>query len=90
MMYPRPPKRKPDRAHLARVAELPCVICGRHPVQVHHCIHGRYSQRKADDRETIPLCREHHDELHAGKASWAEKYGPDHAFLRHVAWLLGE
>jgi hypothetical protein len=92
MLRPAPKPQKPvkNKLHLARVAELPCVICGRWPVQVHHVIMGRHAQRRSSDNETIPLCREHHDELHAGKATWAEKYGPDHAFLRRVAWLLGE
>ena len=54
------PRQMKDRGHMARVAELPCVCCGARPVEVHHCISGRYGQRKASDRETIPLCFAHH------------------------------
>ena len=84
--------RQKDRDHLARVAALPCVICGYWPVHVHHCICDRYSQRKASDYETIPLCHEHHmgaAGIHSGKASWVEKYGPDHGYLPRVADMLG-
>jgi hypothetical protein len=88
MMYPKPQKPRRDARHMARVAELPCVICGRHPVQVHHVIHDRHAQRRAADTETIPLCPDHHRELHAGSATWRDRYGPDHGFLPRVARLL--
>lgn len=36
----KPPKAergtKSAKAHMARVAKLPCVICGCRPVEVHH------------------------------------------------------
>ena len=83
--------RQKDAKHLARVAQLPCVICGAWPVQVHHCICGRFSQRKAGDYETIPLCYEHHlgaDGIHSGKETWVSKYGADHEYLPVVADML--
>ena len=47
------PKAKREPKHLARVAALPCVICLKPgPSEVHHCFSGRYSQRRASDRET--------------------------------------
>lgn len=81
---------KPTRnfGHMFKVAQLPCVICRRQPVEVHHCIHGRFSQRRAPDEKTIPLCFECHAELHAGKETWAEKYGPDYEYLPVVADML--
>lgn len=81
---PKAGKPKRNKAHMARVATLPCVICARHPVQVHHCIHGRYSQARAPDEMTIPLCVDCHNELHADKAEWEEANGPDHGFLPEV------
>jgi hypothetical protein len=75
---------KADKEHMGLVARLPCVICGFWPVQVHHVIHGRYSARRSSDRHTIPLCFPHHAELHAGKESWAAKWGPDYGYLPHV------
>lgn len=80
------------KAHMARVAQLPCVICGRRPVQVHHVFHGRYGQRKATDFETIPLCPEHHQvgpyAIHNDKAGWLDRWGADHSYLAVVADAL--
>ena len=73
---------------MARVAALPCVVCGKTPVQVHHCIHDRFSQRKASDMETIPLCHGCHDALHADKTAWRAAHGADHEFLPVVADML--
>jgi len=81
---------KADLAHMGRVAQLPCVICGFWPVDVHHVIHGRYSARKSPNTDTIPICRPHHAELHAGKESWAAKWGPDYSYLPYVRELLDE
>lgn len=82
------PKPKRNPAHMARVAKLPCVICSRKPVQVHHCIHDRFSQIRTRDEYTIPLCPSCHAELHAGKQTWRDKYGADYEFLPVVADML--
>jgi hypothetical protein len=84
-------KAKKDPARLAAVAQLACVCCGARPVQVHHCISGRYSQRKAPDAMTIPLCHFHHlgaGGIHQDKAAWEAKWGPDHGFLSMVDYLI--
>ncbi len=80
----KPIRGKAGREYMAKVAELPCVICGLSPVQVHHVICGRFSQRKASDMDTIPLCHSCHAELHAGKDTWAERHGPDTDYLAQV------
>lgn len=88
---PKTGKPKKNRNHLAAVAQLPCVICGAWPVSVHHCISGRYSMRKSSDLDTIPLCWFHHqgpEGIHADKAAWEAKHGPDTGFLPLVARLL--
>lgn len=80
-----------DPAHMARVATLACVCCGARPVEVHHCISGRYSQRKASDRETIPLCWNHHqgpEGIHTNKRLWEETYRLDTDYLPGVADAL--
>ena len=80
-----------DPAHLARVATLRCVCCGAWSVQVHHCISGRFSQRKSGDRETIPLCWLHHlgpEGIHTNKRLWEDTYGPDTDYLTTVADML--
>ena len=90
---------KPERgtaaakAHLARVKALPCVICGKPgPSDAHHCFHGRYGSRKASDFETIPLCKECHQDgpksIHRDKAGWELRNGPDHEYLPVVADIL--
>ena len=89
------PRPKPDRAYLARVKALPCVICHRPPPSdAHHVICGRYGQRKASDREVIPLCPECHrhgpNAIHNGKASWVERNGPDYEYLPVVADMLNK
>lgn len=79
---------KAARDHMARVAALPCVCCGFHPVEVHHCISDRFGQRKASDIETIPLCYEHHrgaSGIHASKSAWEAVYGKDYDYLPMVA-----
>lgn len=77
--------------YLARVRELPCVICHewgmpqQSPTQAHHCIHGRYSARKRPDRMAIPLCEGHHQglidtskiALHREPDAWRGEYGQD-------------
>ncbi|OOY15104.1 DUF968 domain-containing protein [Thioclava sp. DLFJ4-1] len=79
--------------HMNRVKQLPCVICGKPgPSDAHHVICGRYSQAKASDFQTIPLCKECHQwgplAIHNGKASWIERNGPDTDYLPIVADML--
>lgn len=91
-------KSKRDRKRLARVADLPCVICHEYgmpqlsPTTVHHCIHGRHSTDRAPDSMTIPLCEGHHQGLidkskvaiHQGKGAWQQLYGRDTDWLSWV------
>ena len=64
------PLRKPTRwrskAHLAFVAAQPCLVCQRAPCDAHHLkfAQPRSLGRKVSDEFTVPLCREHHHELH--------------------------
>ncbi len=69
---------------MALVAQLPCVICGRFGVQVHHCRHGRFSQSRASDYDTIPLCEPCHRELESASKTWVARHGPDNSFLERV------
>lgn len=77
-------KPKSNPAYMAKVAELPCCICGARPVEVHHCISGRFSQAKESDLDTIPLCVNHHrgpDGIHTSKRIWEALNGPDTGFI---------
>lgn len=50
---------------LAAIRKLPCVVCGRSPVDAAHSNqskHGKGMGLKACDSKTIPLCRSHHVE----------------------------
>ena len=66
--------RKRNKTHLAFVAAQACLICQRSPCDAHHL---RFAQprslgRKVSDEFTVPLCREHHQQLHrhGNEAAW--------------------
>ena len=55
-----------DAKRLAAIRKLPCVVCGRSPVDAAHSnqsSHGKCMGLKACDSKTIPLCRNHHQEF---------------------------
>ncbi|MBR1249297.1 DUF968 domain-containing protein [Bradyrhizobium sp. AUGA SZCCT0169] len=60
--------RRRSKAHLAYVRAQPCVICQREPCDAHHLkfAQTRALGRKVSDEFTIPLCRDHHIDLHRG------------------------
>jgi ERF superfamily len=57
---------KRDKAHLTFVASQPCLVCQRTPCDAHHLkfAQRRSLGRKVSDEFTVPLCRDHHQELH--------------------------
>jgi hypothetical protein len=66
--------RKRNKAHLAFVASQACLICRRTPCDPHHL---KFAQpkalgRKVSDEFTVPVCRDHHHELHrhGNEAAW--------------------
>ena len=66
--------RKRDKAHLAFVAAQPCIVCRRSPCDAHHLkfAQPRSLGRKVSDEFTVPLCRDHHIQLHrhGNEAAW--------------------
>jgi hypothetical protein len=68
------PLRKPIRAHLAFVSAQPCLVCQRSPSDAHHVkfAEPRALGRKVSDEFTVPLCRDHHIQLHhhGNEAGW--------------------
>src|SRR3954454_12731505 len=58
--------RKRDKAHLGFVSAQPCLVCKRSPCDAHHLkfAQPRALGRKVSDEYTVPLCREHHQQLH--------------------------
>ena len=97
-IFQKPEPQAKDPAHLAKLAALPCVICHewnleqRSPTAVHHCIHGRYGNRKVPDSMTIPLCEGHHQglldtskiALHREPSKWKRMFGEDTKWLSWV------
>ena len=75
------------KAHMERVAELPCVVCSQSPVQVHHCRDHAVSGagKKASDWFTLPLCSKCHARLHADKPAWERQHGSQFV---HIAETL--
>jgi hypothetical protein len=84
------PRRFRDKAHLAFVAGQPCLLCARRPCDPHHI---RFAQkqalgRKVSDEFTVPLCRNHHRELHRSGSEylWWENVGIDPLKAARKLW----
>lgn len=52
------------KRYMAMVAQLPCSLCGSHPVQVHHIRDGAGAGQKNADFLTVPLCPDCHQGTH--------------------------
>jgi hypothetical protein len=66
--------RRRSKAHLRFVGAQPCLLCQRTPSDAHHLKFAQTKAlgRKVSDEFTIPLCREHHQDLHrqGNERSW--------------------
>ncbi|EPD6706001.1 DUF968 domain-containing protein [Cronobacter sakazakii] len=73
------PKRKrwENEKYTRWVKQQPCACCGKPADDPHHIIGYGMSGMgtKAHDLFVIPLCRAHHNELHADTVAFEEKYG---------------
>ena len=84
-------KTKAEREHLALVASLPCSVCGREGVHVHHL--PRMGGRK-NHFETIPLCPTCHVHgeygvaIHQGRGAWEARNGTEKEHLAKTLSLL--
>lgn len=72
----RPPRRR-NKRHLLFVASQPCLVCQRSPADAHHLKFAQTKAlgRKVSDEYTVPLCREHHQDLHTRgdeRTFWAD------------------
>ena len=58
--------RRRSKAHLAYVRAQPCAVCQREPCDAHHLkfAQTRALGRKVSDEFAVPLCRDHHIDLH--------------------------
>ena len=87
---PLKPHRLRSKRHREFVAAQACVVCGRKPSDAHHL---RFAQpralgRKVSDEFTVPLCREHHRELHrrGDEARWWKDAGVDAIAIARDLW----
>jgi hypothetical protein len=75
-------------AHMERVAQLPCLVCGAWPVEVHHATKPR------NDMEVLPLCARHHRReygpgaIHYSPKAFAALHGSASSLLARVAAML--
>jgi hypothetical protein len=62
----RKPTRRRSKTHLAFVASQPCIVCQRSPCDAHHIKFAQAQAlgRKVSDEFTVPVCRDHHIQLH--------------------------
>jgi hypothetical protein len=47
---------KAEKKYMNRVAELPCVLCGEHGVQLHHLREGEGMAQRAQNWLVMALC----------------------------------
>ena len=84
-------RRVRDKHHLRRIAQHPCLVCGRQPADPHHLrfTQSRALGRKVSDEFTVPLCRGHHREVHLSgdEAAWWRKTGIDPTVAARGLWL---
>ena len=70
--------RRRNKVHLAFVGSQPCLVCQRSPCDAHHLkfAQPRTLGRRVSDEFTVPLCRDHHRDLH--------RYGNEIAWWANV------
>jgi hypothetical protein len=49
-----------ERRHHDRVAQMPCIACGRHGVHVHHVTSDGFKRLSKDHMRVVPLCPDCH------------------------------
>ena len=80
--------RQDGLAHMGRVAQLGCLVCGARPVEVHHFPDPR------DDLRTGPLCPFHHrweygpQAYHYSRRNFNELHGTDEELLVRVNFQI--
>ncbi len=83
--------RRRSKAHLAYVRAQACVVCQRHPCDAHHLkfAETRAMGRKVSDEFTVPMCRDHHAELHrqGNEMAWWANVGISPMELAKDFWL---
>lgn len=77
---------KAEREHMAKVAEMPCIVCGNFPVQVHHALTGGGGRK--NHMKVLPLCYLHHqgaEGIHTiGRKPWQNLHGTETELLESL------
>ena len=70
-----------EQRHLDRVAQLPCVLCGAQPVEIHHIREGQGAAQRASHFLVAALCPDCHrgpNGFHGlGRKGFATRYKLD-------------
>ena len=79
-----------DPYHVSYVAQLPCLVCGGGPVHAHRLGFTEQLARKVSDEFTVPLCRDHHDDLKgvSDEAAWWKRIGVDPLEAARMLWRV--
>lgn len=86
-----------ERAHIARVAAMPCLVCGRAST-VHHVTASRFGGRiTRTHKRVVPLCPVHHQIQHGPEESvealnhggFFDRYGIDLLAVADRLWEAG-
>lgn len=76
-----------DGQHAARIRQLPCAVGGIHCAVSVHAHHVRSVGAGGSEKDLVPLCAIHHQELHTtGRWTFFEKYGVDLRVLADRLW----
>ena len=82
---------------MAYVASLPCLVCGKHPVTIHHVTGSAHGGRiSRSHKRIVPLCPRHHqvqfgprESVEAlGHRGFALTYGIDLLAVADKLWGL--
>lgn len=76
-----------DGQHAARIRQLPCAIGGEFCETHVHAHHVRSVGAGGTEKDLVPLCAVHHQELHTiGRWTFLKKYGVDLRALAERLW----
>ncbi|WP_273688400.1 hypothetical protein [Ketogulonicigenium vulgare] len=88
LAYLSSPARQDGKRHMTAVAQLPCLVCGAWPVEVHH------EGKPRSDMSVLPLCPHHHrrefgpDAYHYSPRAFYAAHGSSEALLARVTQQL--
>lgn len=88
MMLPKTERLRSPR-HLAWIRTLPCSVpgCNSDDMHAHHVRKGAGTGMKPADGNCVPLCLDHHSELHLGGGrSFEVRYGVDLSAIAARLW----